>query len=82
MGRAAGGVNGIGLAKGDHVASMEVVEPEGDLLVITARGYGKRTPLSDYPAKGTRDRRCGHHRSEGIETDRPDHGGTGGAGRG
>jgi DNA gyrase subunit A len=31
---------------------MEVVEAQGDLLVITARGYGKRTPLADYPPKG------------------------------
>jgi DNA gyrase subunit A len=52
MGRTAGGVTGIGLAKGDLVASMEVIEPEGDLLVISSRGYGKRTPLSDYPVKG------------------------------
>ncbi len=51
MGRAAGGVNGISLGKGDKVASMEVVQPDGDLLLVTARGYGKRTPLSDYPRK-------------------------------
>jgi DNA gyrase subunit A len=52
MGRTAGGVIGIGLAGGDHVASMEVVEPQADLLIVTSRGYGKRTPLADYPAKG------------------------------
>ena len=52
MGRAAGGVNGIGLAQGDHVASMEVVEEGGELLVITTGGYGKRTALTEYPPKG------------------------------
>jgi DNA gyrase subunit A len=52
MGRAAGGVNGIGLAEGDHVASMEVLEEGGELLVITTGGYGKRTLLSEYPPKG------------------------------
>ena len=52
MGRAAAGVAAIKLAAKDYVASMEVVEPEGDLMVITAFGYGKRTPLSDYPLKG------------------------------
>jgi DNA gyrase subunit A len=31
---------------------MEVVEPGNDLLVVTTNGYGKRTPLSEYPAKG------------------------------
>jgi len=52
MGRAAGGVNGIGLAQGDHVASMEVVEEGGELLVVTTAGFGKCTPLSEYPPKG------------------------------
>ncbi len=52
MGRTAAGVTGIRLEKGDHVTSMEVVEEGGDLLVVTARGYGKRTPLSEYPVKG------------------------------
>lgn len=48
MGRTAAGVNAIRLAAGDHVASMDIVRPEADLLVVTARGYGKRTPLSEY----------------------------------
>ncbi len=52
MGRTAVGVNGISLAPGDHVASMEVLEEGGELLVITTEGYGKRTPLTDYPPKG------------------------------
>ena len=51
-GRSAAGVTGIGLHKGDAVAGMEVIEPDGDLLVVTAKGYGKRSPLADYPAKG------------------------------
>jgi DNA gyrase subunit A len=51
-GRSAAGVTGIRLRKGDHLAGMEVVEPGGDLLVVTARGYGKRSPLGDFPAKG------------------------------
>jgi DNA gyrase subunit A len=51
MGRSAAGVGGIRLEKGDYVSSMEVVEPDGELLIVTANGYGKRTPLSEYPAK-------------------------------
>ena len=51
-GRSAGGMAGIRLENGDYVASMEVVEAGADLLVVTAGGFGKRTPLSDYPAKG------------------------------
>jgi DNA gyrase subunit A len=52
MGRTAMGVNGIRLRKGDYVTSMEVVEPDGYLLVVTTQGYGKRTPLGEYPTKG------------------------------
>jgi DNA gyrase subunit A len=52
MGRTAGGVTAIKLDKGDRVAGMEVVELGGELLVVTARGFGKRTPLSEYPVKG------------------------------
>jgi DNA gyrase subunit A len=52
MGRTAGGVIGIGLKPGDHVASMEVLEEGAELLVVTTGGYGKCTPLHDYPPKG------------------------------
>jgi DNA gyrase subunit A len=52
MGRQAGGVHGISLKKGDLVASMEVVEPGASLLVATQRGFGKRTPLTEYPSHG------------------------------
>jgi DNA gyrase subunit A len=52
MGRQAAGVNGIRLAKGDAVTSMDVVEKDGALLVVTTNGFGKQTPLKDYTAKG------------------------------
>jgi DNA gyrase subunit A len=52
MGRQAAGVAGIRLGKGDHVAGMEVVEPGGDLAIITTLGYGKRVSLDEYPVKG------------------------------
>jgi DNA gyrase subunit A len=51
-GRTAAGVTAIKLGADDRVASMEVVEPGGDLLVLTALGYGKRSPLKEYPVKG------------------------------
>jgi DNA gyrase subunit A len=51
MGRAAGGVTGIHLRPGDTVTGMEVVEPGGDLLVVTKFGIGKRTPLEEYNPK-------------------------------
>jgi DNA gyrase subunit A len=52
MGRAASGVQGIRLGKDDRVASMEIVEEGGALLILTQHGYGKQTPLAQYPKKG------------------------------
>jgi DNA gyrase subunit A len=52
MGRQAAGVQGIRLAAGDAVTSTDVVEPDGELLIVTSHGYGKRTPLKEYAAKG------------------------------
>ncbi len=53
MGRDTGGVKGMGLRKGDEVISADVIGVnEGDLLVVTENGYGKRTKLGDYPHKG------------------------------
>jgi DNA gyrase subunit A len=52
MGRQASGVTGIKLHEGDRLAAMEVVEPEGMLLVVTEQGFGKRTKLEEYPVKG------------------------------
>ncbi len=52
MGRPAQGVNGIKLRSGDIVVGMEIVEPNGDLLVVTTNGFGKRTSLDEYTPKG------------------------------
>ena len=52
MGRQAGGVQGIKLKKGDLVTSMDVVEKDGSLLIVTTKGFGKQTPLDEYTAKG------------------------------
>jgi DNA gyrase subunit A len=52
MGRTATGVRGIRLGSGEHVVSLVVVEGDGDVLTASARGFGKRTALEDYPKKG------------------------------
>jgi DNA gyrase subunit A len=52
MGRQAGGVQGIRLAEGDLVTSMEVVDKDGSLLIVTTGGFGKQTPLKEYIPKG------------------------------
>ena len=51
MGRDTRGVTGIRLRKDDEVIGMEVVVPEGQLLVVTEQGFGKRTDLSEFPRK-------------------------------
>ncbi|RJP50464.1 MAG: DNA gyrase subunit A [Anaerolineaceae bacterium] len=52
MGRQAAGVQGIRLKQGDVVTSMDVVEKDAALLVVTAHGFGKQTPLAEYTPKG------------------------------
>jgi DNA gyrase subunit A len=51
MGRTATGVRGIRLASGQRVVSLVIVG-EGDVLVGTENGYGKRTPIGDFPPQG------------------------------
>jgi DNA gyrase subunit A len=53
MGRDTGGVKGMRLRSGDEVISSDVIgAAEGDLLVVTENGYGKRTRTDEYPLKG------------------------------
>ncbi|MDG4597139.1 MAG: DNA gyrase subunit A [Candidatus Contendobacter sp.] len=51
MGRSACGVRGIRLDQGQKVIALIVVA-EGAVLTVTENGYGKRTPVDDYPRKG------------------------------
>jgi len=55
MGRTATGVRGIRLEEGQRVVSLivprEYEDEEANVLTVTENGYGKRTPLSEYPAK-------------------------------
>lgn len=48
MGRAAYGVRGVALQKGDEVIGMVVAKREATLLSVTENGYGKRSSISDY----------------------------------
>lgn len=49
MGRSAGGVRAISLDDGDEVVSMELDSTgERELLVMTKKGFGKRTNLDEY----------------------------------
>jgi DNA gyrase subunit A len=53
MGRDTSGVRGMNVSqKGNSVLAMDVARDDDELLVVTENGYGKRTSISDYPAKG------------------------------
>ena len=49
MGRDTSGVRGITLKGDAKMLGMEITNGNGDLFVITEKGYGKRTPVSEYP---------------------------------
>ena len=48
MGRIAGGVRGIRLREGDIVIGMDTVHEGDEILVVTEKGFGKRTPEDEY----------------------------------
>jgi DNA gyrase subunit A len=57
MGRTATGVRGMRLVETEgvpvpKVVSLIVVDGEGDILTASQNGFGKRTPVSEYPRKG------------------------------
>ena len=47
--RTSGGVRGIRLAADDKVVSLNLTPENSELLVVTEYGYGKCTPIDDYP---------------------------------
>ena len=60
MGRDASGVIGIRLGSEDEVVAFDVVDQNGELLIVTDAGFGKRTLLTQYPR---------HHRGgKGVKT--------------
>ena len=52
MGRTARGVRGMRLAEGQCVIALIIPDEFSTILTATANGYGKRTPIEDYPSHG------------------------------
>ncbi len=53
MGRSARGVRGMRLVQGQALISLVVTaDPNQTVLTATERGFGKRTPVGDYPRHG------------------------------
>ncbi len=49
MGRDTMGVKGMNIKRGESVLGMEIAPLDSELFVVTARGYGKRTAVAEYP---------------------------------
>ncbi len=61
MGRDTSGVRGMNVKQaGNALLAMDVARDDQELLVVTENGYGKRTPISDYPVK--------HRDTMGVKT--------------
>ncbi|HKI74008.1 MAG TPA: DNA gyrase C-terminal beta-propeller domain-containing protein, partial [Pseudomonadales bacterium] len=52
MGRTARGVRGIKLRPGQQVISLIIPDPEGEILIASEHGYGKRTLIADFSVIG------------------------------
>jgi DNA gyrase subunit A len=52
MGRGAAGVRGIDVEESDEVIAADVVQEGAQILTVSERGYGKRTPLEEYRLQG------------------------------
>ncbi|MCD8315847.1 MAG: DNA gyrase subunit A [Eggerthellaceae bacterium] len=60
MGRDTQGVIGMNVPADARVLGMEIARPGSELFVITEKGYGKRTPIADYPER--------HRGGQGVYT--------------
>jgi hypothetical protein len=51
-GRTSGGVRGIRLGPADEVVSLQVVIPDGALVMVSGNGLGKKTRFVEFPRQG------------------------------
>jgi DNA gyrase subunit A len=58
--RTSGGVCGIRLMPDDRVIGMDIVYPDSFLLAVTTEGFGKLTPIGNYPRQ--------HRAGSGVRT--------------
>jgi DNA gyrase subunit A len=53
MGRDTSGIKGMNVSgKENRVLAMDIARDDTELFVVTENGYGKRTPVAEYPIKG------------------------------
>ena len=78
MGRDTSGIKGMNVSsKGNRVLAMDIARDDTELFVVTENGYGKRTPVAEYPVKGRGDQRRAYREADraqrraGRRADRP-----------
>src|SRR5205085_2930873 len=69
MGRATRGVKGINLGENDELVGMVVADPDGYLLTLCEKGYGKRTPFGPNTAVDLAEPEA---EAETVETSEPE----------
>jgi DNA gyrase subunit A len=52
MGRTAAGVRGMRLADEQRIIALQIGDDDRCLLTVTEHGFGKRTPLEEFPRRG------------------------------
>ncbi|WP_062240398.1 DNA gyrase subunit A [Brevibacterium epidermidis] len=52
LGRVTGGVTGMKFKEDDELLTMDVVQPDTYVFVVTEAGYAKRTPVDEYRLQG------------------------------
>ena len=52
LGRVTGGVTGMKFKGDDELLTMDVVQPDTFVFVVTEAGYAKRTPVDEYRLQG------------------------------
>ncbi len=62
MGRTAAGVRGIKLREGDYCVGAAIAMQNDVLLSVTEKGYGKRTPVSEYLRGGDGEEKTAQNR--------------------
>lgn len=68
-GRTSGGVRAIRLRENDEVVAMDITQDDGYLVVVTNKGFGKKTALSEFGPQG----RGGYGRKAVILSERTGH---------
>ncbi|MBE5039744.1 DNA gyrase subunit A [Ructibacterium gallinarum] len=66
MGRVSRGVRAIDLEDGDYVVGMSIFREDGKMLVVSEKGYGKKTELSEYKCQTRGGKGCSTYKINDV----------------